>query len=140
MAITGGCLCGAVRYSIDAQPIMARVCWCRVCQYIGAGTGTANVMFPSATLKVEGEVTIYTRTAESGNVMHRRFCPKCGTPVFTTGERRPDIVGVRGGSLDDSEIAKPQSTIWVNEAPSWACIADDLPKFEGQPPPPPARG
>ncbi len=99
MAITGGCLCGAVRYSIDAQPIMARVCWCRVCQYIGAGTGTANVMFPSATLKVEGEVTIYTRTAESGNVMHRRFCPKCGTPVFTTGERRPDIVGVRGGSL-----------------------------------------
>jgi hypothetical protein len=116
--ITGRCLCGSVRYTIDAQPIMARVCWCRLCQYIGAGTGTANVMFPSAALKVEGEVTVYSSVADSGNHMHRRFCSKCGTPVSTTGDRRPDIVGVRGGTLDDPEIARPQSTIWVSEAPS----------------------
>jgi hypothetical protein len=137
MTITGKCLCGAVAYTIDAQPIMARVCWCRVCQYIGAGTGTANVMFPAAALKVDGELTIFSSTADSGNRMHRRFCPKCGTPVFTSGDARPDIVGVRAGTLDDPELAKPASTIWVNSAPSWACIPDDLPKFSAQPPPPP---
>lgn len=137
MAITGKCLCEAVRYSIGAQPLMARVCWCRLCQYLGAGTGTANVIVPSASVKVEGDLTDYVCVADSGNVMHRRFCPKCGTPVFTGGERRPDIVGVRAGTLDDPEIAKPSATIWVAEAPSWACISEDLPRFDGQPPPPP---
>jgi hypothetical protein len=37
MIISGGCRCGAVRYKIDAEPITARHCWCRDCQYIGAG-------------------------------------------------------------------------------------------------------
>ncbi len=51
MAISGGCLCGAVRYTASAAPIVTRVCWCRVCQYIGAGSGTVNVCFPSEQLR-----------------------------------------------------------------------------------------
>ena len=59
MAITGGCRCGSVRYTIDAQPVAARHCWCRDCQYIGAGSGTVNVFFPSEALTVEGRLTDY---------------------------------------------------------------------------------
>jgi len=51
MTITGGCRCGAVRYSFEAEPITARHCWCRDCQYIGAGSGTVNVFFPSDAVK-----------------------------------------------------------------------------------------
>jgi len=47
MTITGGCRCRAVRYSIEAEVITTRHCWCRDCQYIGAGSGTVNVFFPS---------------------------------------------------------------------------------------------
>ena len=54
MPITGGCRCGAVRYTIEAERITARHCWCRDCQYIGAGSGTVNVFFPSETVMVEG--------------------------------------------------------------------------------------
>ena len=54
MTITGGCRCGAVRYSIEGERLMARHCWCRDCQYIGAGSGTVNVFFPSEAVKVEG--------------------------------------------------------------------------------------
>ena len=46
MAITGGCLCGAVRFEIEADaPLGVRQCWCRVCQYLGAGSGTVNAIF-----------------------------------------------------------------------------------------------
>lgn len=47
MAIRGGCRCGAVRYTVTAEPIATRVCWCRDCQYFAAGSATVNVIFPT---------------------------------------------------------------------------------------------
>jgi hypothetical protein len=135
MDITGGCLCRAVRYRISAPPIITRVCWCRLCQYLGAGSGTVNTCFPSNALTLEGEIRDYPSIADSGNVMHRRFCPKCGTQLFSAAEARPHLIFVRAGSLDDPEIARPSSTIWTSQAPSWACIDSDLPAVAVQPPP-----
>ena len=135
MESTGSCLCGAVRYRATAQPIVTRVCWCRVCQYVGAGSGTVNVCFPSAAVSTEGVLQDYELTADSGNRMHRRFCPTCGTHVFTASEARPHLVFVRVGTLDDPEIAQPAMTIWTESAPSWACFDERLPKVARQPPP-----
>jgi hypothetical protein len=133
--ITGGCLCGAVRYRSTAAPITTRICWCRVCQYIGAGSATVNTCFKTETLSVTGELRDFRSIAESGNVMHRRFCPTCGTHLFSEAESRPHLVFVRVGTLDDRELAQPVATIWTSEAPSWACLDERLPKIERQPPP-----
>jgi hypothetical protein len=135
MEVTGGCLCRAVRYRITAAPMVTRVCWCRVCQYLAAGNGTVNTCFPSNAITIEGQLGDYSLIAESGNVMHRRFCPKCGTPLFSEAEARPHLIFVRSGTLDDREIAKPSATIWVSAAPTWACIDDGMPRIERQPPP-----
>ena len=135
MIITGGCLCGAVRYSIDAPPLAARSCWCRVCQYIGAGSATVNVFFPSSALRVSGELRDLVMAADSGNMMHRRFCPSCGTHLTTGSEARPQLVAVRAGTLDDRECVRPSMTIWTASAPSWACIDTTLPQVAQQPPP-----
>ena len=135
MDISGGCLCRAVRYSTSAAPLVTRVCWCRVCQYIGAGSGTVNVCFPSEQLRVSGELRDFSLTADSGNLMHRRFCPECGTHLFSAAETRPQLVFVRAGTLDDPEVARPAMSIWTCAAPSWACISDALPRVERQPPP-----
>ena len=137
MPITGGCLCKQLRYEIAAEaPMAARVCWCRVCQYLGAGSGTANAVFAKTTITITGERKAHTAVADSGAVMHRTFCPHCGTPVFSEAEPRPHHIVVRVGTLDDPEIGKPVATIWTRMAPSWACIDADLPSFEGQAPPP----
>lgn len=132
MEITGGCLCGAVRYRATAQPVTTRICWCRLCQYIGAGSATVNVCFPSDAITVTGETRDYRSVADSGNVMHRRFCPACGTHLFSEAEARPHLIYVRAGTLDDPEVARPEVTIWTSRAPSWACIDDDIPQLEGQ--------
>jgi hypothetical protein len=135
MAITGGCWCGAVRYEINAVPIVTRVCWCRACQYIGAGSGTVNTCFATAAVAIRGNTSDYRSLAESGNIMHRRFCPRCGVHLFSEAESRPHLIFVRAGTLDDPELAQPAATIWTSAAPTWACIDDDLPRIEGQPPP-----
>lgn len=133
--ITGGCLCRAVRYRISAQPILTRVCWCRLCQYLGSGNGTVNACFASAAVSVEGDLRDFLSVADSGNAMHRRFCPKCGTQVFSEAEVRPHLIFVRAGTLDDPEIARPAATIWTSQAPSWACIDGTVPRIAAQPPP-----
>jgi hypothetical protein len=136
MAITGGCLCGAVRFEIAADsPLWVRQCWCRVCQYIGAGSGTINAVFPKDAVTVSGPLTDYISRADSGSVMHRRFCSQCGTPIFSEAEPRPHISAVRVGALDDPNSAKPTAIIWTRSAPAWACFDPDLPLTEGQPAP-----
>lgn len=133
--VTGGCLCGAVRFEIAAAPITVRVCWCRLCQRLGTGGATVNVTFPTDATTITGELRDYPATADSGSKMHRRFCPTCGTHLFSEAESRPHLIVVRAGALDDPEIAKPELTIWTDQAPSWACIDPDVPSMEGQAPP-----
>jgi hypothetical protein len=84
---------------------------------------------------VQGELSEYRLTADSGNVAHRRFCPKCGTHLFSASEARPQLIFVRAGTLDDPELVRPAMTIWTASAPSWACFDERLPKVERQPPP-----
>ena len=137
MAITGGCLCGAARFTIDAdRPLAVRQCWCRVCQYLGAGSGTVNAVFPKAAVTVSGPLSEYVSTADSGSTMHRRFCARCGTPVFSEADSRPHQIIVRVGTLDDPEIARPAAIIWTKSAPGWACLDPNLPQAEGQSAPP----
>jgi len=133
--ITGGCLCGAIRFTVSEDPIVSRVCWCKVCQKIGAGGPTVGAAFKSAAVSVTGELRDYESTADSGNKMHRRFCPTCGTHLFSASESRPTLVFIRAGALDDPEVVQLSSTIWVKSAPSWACIDQTLPKVDGQPAP-----
>ena len=112
-----------------------RLCWCRVCQYFASGNATVNVVFPSNSITIEGEPRDYRSVAESGNVMHRRFCPQCGTHLFSSAESRPHLIIVRNGALDDTTLARPDATIWTRQAPEWAWIDETLPRHEGQPPP-----
>ena len=135
MAITGGCLCGSVRYQVAAAPLVTRVCWCRVCQYIGAGNATVNAVFPLDAVAIKGEVRAFHSIADSGNRMQRRFCPSCGTHLFSQSEARPQLIVVRVGTFDEPDRAKPAMNIWTASAPSWALIDRDLPCVEHQPPP-----
>src|SRR5262249_36977748 len=76
------------------------------------------------------------KSVASGNLMHRQFCPTCGTPVFTQSDARLHMIGVRAGTLDDPEIGKPQMTIWTSSAPSCAVFEPNIQQDERQSPTP----
>ncbi len=133
--IGGGCLCAAVRYVCLEPPIASRLCWCRHCQFLAAGNATVNVAFSSASVTIRGTLTDYRSIADSGTIMHRRFCGTCGTPLFSEAESRPHLIFIRAGTLDEPHLARPSATIWTSRAPPWACIDPHLTCYEGQPPP-----
>lgn len=134
----GGCLCGAVKLTIDAEPVSSRLCWCRDCQYWAAGSPTFNVLFPREHVQMTGPVSWYESDAASGNHMRRGFCSKCGTHLISDADPAPadGLIRVRAGALDNPELLPPQAIIWTEHAPSWAQFDPALPRFERQPPAP----
>src|ERR1700759_2280409 len=106
MVVTGGGLCKAGRFEIAAQPSPARKNWCRLCQYIGAGSATVNAAFHKSAITISGALRDYRSVADSGSVMHRRFCPECGTHLFSEAEPRPHLIFVRVGTLGDPALVR----------------------------------
>ena len=71
-------------------------------------SGTANAYFHTAAFTVTGRTNDYPSVADSGNQMHRRFCPTCGTPLFSEAEARPHLIFVRVGTFDHPNLADPR--------------------------------
>ena len=94
---TGRCLCGAVTFSLKAEPLAARICWCRDCQHLAAN-GTVNVLVATEALVVSGALAEYVKVADSGNQITRQFCPRCGTQLFGLSSGRPQFRVVRSGT------------------------------------------
>ena len=103
---TGRCLCGAVSFKLVAEPLATRVCWCRDCQHLAAN-GSVNLLVPADALTISGTLAEYTKTADSGNVVTRQFCPSCGTQLFAKSTARPQLRVVRAGNLDEPSSIQP---------------------------------
>ena len=69
MTHTGQCFCGQLRFAIDAEPVGARMCWCRDCQRIASGSATVNVLFPEDAVRFAGAVATLRKTADRVNMV-----------------------------------------------------------------------
>ena len=137
---TGRCLCGAVTFTLAADPVAARVCWCHDCQHLAAN-GTVNLIVPADALRISGTLSEHTKTAASGNEVTRQFCPTCGAHLFAKSSGAPQFRVIRAGNLDDPSSIQPTRNIWASSAPRWACLDPALERVEHQPAPPkPAAG
>ena len=121
-ALTGGCLCSAVRYEIVAEPLQPLVCHCKNCQRQTGSIGSTAVIVPKAAIEIDGTLTRYEHLSDSGHGMQRHFCPLCGSPIMTTLDRVPDIVAVKVGTFDDTSWFRPQINIWTDSAQPWMPI------------------
>jgi hypothetical protein len=131
---SGGCLCGAVRYECSAEPLAGGHCQCLDCRKT-SGTGhSSHVVVPRAAVTVAGEVTLYDRPADSGRMVTRAFCPRCGSPVYSLNAALPDHLFLRASSLDDLELFTPQMVVYASRGASWDHLDPALQRFETMPP------
>jgi len=124
-----------VSFTIAADPLVVRVCWCRDCQHLAAN-GSVNMLIPTSALTISGALSEHTKAANSGNEITREFCPQCGTHLFARADARPQFRVVRVGNLDNPSSVRPSMNIWAASAPSWACLDMALERVDQQPMPP----
>jgi hypothetical protein len=134
MKIEGGCLCGKVRYSADTEPAFVGVCHCKNCQK-QAGTAFSVVMgIPAPALSIEGELKTYEDRGDSGQVVLRRFCPNCGSPIAGDAAALPGVTIIKTGTLDDTSWLQPTMEVYCDSKQPWVSLAGDQHHFPKMPP------
>ncbi len=132
---TGGCLCGAVRYRSAGEPLFSLQCHCRDCQRSSGTAYVAAMRVPAAGFRItKGAPKRYVRTSDAGNEVSRLFCGDCGSPLYIQVASRPDIVGLRVGTLDDPSGFRAEADIFVKSAQPWDHRDPNLPKYDTYPP------
>ena len=141
-SLTGGCLCGAIRYTADAEVTALRACHCRNCQKHTGSGGSVNAVVPTVAFRItKGTPKKYDDSAtQSGRTLSRHFCADCGSPLYS--KRNPDagFIVIRAGTLDDSSRLKIGTHIWTSTAPAWVHIDPSTERHPENMPPPPAKG
>ncbi|MGI9360276.1 MAG: GFA family protein [Parasphingorhabdus sp.] len=133
MTMTGQCLCGSVSYSVTGEPKMTGVCHCKNCQRQSGSAYSVLFGVTNDQIEVEGDLTTYEDSSETGNLVERHFCGKCGSPVLTTVPTQPGFTFVKAGTLDDTAVLAPQIHFWTKSAQKWVEINPEMPQIEGNP-------
>lgn len=109
--ITGGCVCGKVRFEAEGEPDRVGICHCLDCRKFHGALFYAAAIYPDTQVRMTGEAQLYEG---------RYFCPNCGSRVFN---RSGGEVELNLGSLDDINVFQPSYELWTMRREGW------LPEF-----------
>jgi len=120
MAIfVGACLCGAVRYRAEAEPIFAGACHCSNCQRHTGSAFSSVIAVPKPALVITGETREFRHKGGSGKDIVTTFCPVCATRLTSEATVMADVVMIEAGTLDDPQMFVPQVHIFRDSAQHW---------------------
>ncbi len=126
--VTGGCMCGAVRYEVIGDPFSVIHCHCLSCRrHTGAPVVTLAGFKQDQVRFTAGERRIY----ESSPGVGRAYCGQCGTPLTWEGDggELGPIVELHISTFDDPDVFVPQYHVHHDERIAWFDVADGLPRY-----------
>ncbi len=123
--ITGGCLCGGVRFALGEPPHGAGYCHCTRCQRRTGTAVSAQARIDGRTLRfLQGEDLLKGWRHPDGGY-EKRFCGVCGSHLFSRDPEDPTQVSVRMGAFDEDPGIRLSWRNYVAYAASWEPIPDD---------------
>jgi hypothetical protein len=124
--LTGGCLCGGIRFESAGALRPATFCHCSSCRRASGSHVLGFVTVAQQDFQfTRGHPTEY----RSSKPVLRTFCPRCGTPLTYWHERWPAEISLTLGSVDNPNVIRPTDHTWMSEAVSWDDPTDELPRF-----------
>jgi hypothetical protein len=122
--LTGGCLCGGVRYDVTEPLVVASYCHCTRCQRRTGTSSSANARtVPGSVRIVAGEELV--RTWEPPDGAPKAFCTVCGSALWSLSPDDPELLSIRLGTLDDDPGIRPSYRQFVDYAAPWEPVPDD---------------
>jgi hypothetical protein len=132
--LTGGCLCGAVRYELSGATQIEFSCHCRECQYVSGGAPSHVIVMLSKDVTItKGRPKEYWTVSAKGRRVARLFCAECGVPLLDKNEKLSQYLAVKVGSLDDPSGFRPQANIWTKSAQPWHHLDAAISRFKANP-------
>ena len=124
LPLTGGCLCGAVRFEVTEPLVSSGYCHCTRCQRrTGTAASPGARIAPGSLRVLAGEEHIRAYEPEEG--FAKVFCSACGSSLWSRSQEDPDVFSIRLGAFDDDPGIRPTYRQFVAYAAPWEPIPDD---------------
>ena len=131
--LTGGCLCGAVRYTSTAEAVRSIVCHCRDCQRFTGSVFGALAIVPRELLTIDGTMKTFISPGGSGKPTQRHFCPECGSSIAMEVANGPGAMILNIGTLDEPKTITPSREIFCDDALPWLRTIGDMERYANRP-------
>ena len=128
--VQGGCLCGAVRFTVTLPTLFCGHCHCSMCRRNHGAAYVTWFAVPRPQLSVDSGLDQLTRYESSAHGS-RSFCSRCGSSLFCVSTRLPEIVDIPLANLEGPIDRLPESHIYFDDRSSWTMVGDDLPRLGG---------
>jgi hypothetical protein len=127
--LTGGCLCGAVRYAVSEPLVSASYCHCTRCQRRTGSAAEASARVAPGSFRITAGAEL-VRSYQPDDGFADDFCSACGGALWARSPDDPDVISVRLGTFDDDPGIRPSYRQFVAYAAQWEPIPDDgLPRY-----------
>ena len=124
LPLTGGCMCGGVRFRVTEPLVSAGYCHCTRCQRRTGTAASASGRIARGSLEVtQGEELI--RAYEPPDGFAKVFCSACGSALWSRSPDDADVIGVRLGAFDGDPGIRPSYRQYVAYAAVWEPIPED---------------
>jgi len=132
--LTGGCLCGAVRYTLrEGMRMKPYACHCTDCQSRTGSAFSEHMLFALADLDIAGALDTGEYDQPSGAHSTIYGCAKCKSRIYAVNNTREGMASLRCGTLDASASFVPAAHVWVKSKQPWVVLPADAKVMDEQP-------
>jgi hypothetical protein len=126
----GGCACGFVRYRLASEPLFVHCCHCLNCQRQTGSAFVINLLIEADRVELlAGEPQAVGAPRDDGSSQRIYRCPACEVAVYSE-YGSPEVLFVRGGTLDDPRGVTPDVHIYTRSKVGWVTLPESVPAFE----------
>lgn len=126
MKLSGGCLCGRIRFSVGSTP-RVHYCHCDMCRRATGSAFAILAWVPAQSLTWAAAEPTYRR---SSPIAQRRFCSDCGSPLSLAYDASPGEIALHVGTFDDPARLQPAYNYGAEQRLGWVCCGIDLPHHD----------
>jgi hypothetical protein len=128
--VQGGCLCGAVRFTVTMPTLFCGHCHCGMCRRNHGAAYVTWIAVPRAQVSIDSGADALRRY-QSSDHGSRSFCSRCGSSLLCVSTRHAEIIDIPLSSMDGPIDRVPEAHIYFDDRAAWTTVADDLPRLGG---------